>query len=134
MAVNGIVVYTMYSKFFNADTNACNDKTWTFIDPTGSSGLKLTKERRKRLNDMVDSANQKIQDAINSFRDRYWESKLELVTASWDKFVGATKGRFCEDGASDNPDNNVGLVFQRHDITPYFTPPEKKVEVAKATK
>ena len=133
MAVNGIVVYTLYAKFFNADTDACSDKTWTYLDPTGSSGLKLTKERRKRLNDMVDSANQKIQNAITSFRNRYETAKAELVTASWDNFVIATKGRFCEQGASDNPDDNLGLVFQRLDNTPKFIPPEK-VEVHQAVK
>lgn len=69
--VNGIVVYVFYGKFFNQNTDACDRETWTFIDPTGSSGLKLTKERRKKMNDRVDSANQKIQNAINRFHGRY---------------------------------------------------------------
>ena len=125
MNVNGIVVYTKYAKFFNADTDACDDKSWTYLDPTGSSGLKMTKARRKRMNDMVDSANCKIQNTIDSFNGRYLFAKMKLVTAEWENFVGATFGHFCEDGASEDPDNNIGLAFQRQDSTPQFVPPGK---------
>lgn len=51
---------------------------------------------------------------------------MTLVTASWDNLAGATRGRFCEEGASLNPKDDTGLVFQRHDNTPQFIPPEQK--------
>lgn len=90
IAVNRIAVYTKYAKFFNATTDACENKTWTFLDPTGSSGLKLTKDRRKQMNDMVDSANLKIQTSIDFFNAGLRLAKMRLVIVDWDSFVGAT--------------------------------------------
>lgn len=128
LRVNGITIYILYAKFFNTTTEACNDQSWTYLDPSGSSGLKMTQQHRKQMNDMVDSANQKIKNAVASFRDRYDFAKMELVTVDWDKFTGAIKGRFCEDGASLDPNDNDGLVFQRQDNTPRFIPPGEKTQ------
>ncbi|KAL9591774.1 MAG: hypothetical protein Q9179_007384 [Wetmoreana sp. 5 TL-2023] len=125
----GVVVYTLYAKFFNEVSTACNDQSWVIFDPTGGNGrnfgLKLTSQRRQRMNQMVEAANVRIQSAISKSHPKFEDRGITLQTADWNAYVERIKGRFCEDGAAMSPEDNLSLVFQRQDNTPRFIPPER---------
>ena len=98
LSKDGIIVYTLYAQFFNADTDACSFQTWNFVSSVpGITGVFLTKELRKKLNDLVVEANKKIQAAITA-RTSDPKQPLNIVVVDWDKTVGDRKGRFCEEG------------------------------------
>ena len=126
---NDVVVYTLYGKFFNETTTACNKHSWTLLDLTGSNGyyfgLKLTSERRHKMNMMVDSANKEIGTVIESARSSFETNKISLQVTDWDEYVGLTQGRFCEEGAPQDPEEDRKLAFQRKNQRPQFIPPEK---------
>ena len=98
----GLVVYTLYAQFFNADTDPCSSQTWNWFEGIipGSNGIKLTKDLRKKLNDLVVDANGKIQGAIAGQSGSTRPSKLDIVVADWDQAVRDNNGRFCEPGKS----------------------------------
>ncbi len=125
----GIVVYTLYAQFFNADTDACNSQSWDWFQGIipGDYGLKLSKELRKNLNDLVVTANTKIRGAIAGQSGSTRPSSLNIAIADWDAIVGENHGRFCEDGSADDPNDpsNAGLVFQRFNAAPIYIPPGK---------
>ncbi|KAL8851852.1 MAG: hypothetical protein Q9221_003278 [Calogaya cf. arnoldii] len=129
MKDNGVVVYTLYAQFFNDIDVGCNEKSWVLFDPTGRNGenfgLKLTTEKRQKMNEMVRAANKQIQAAVKSKMKSFESRQISLVVADWDAYIGKINGRFCEDGATPNPDDNRNLVFQRKDQTPRFIPPER---------
>ncbi|KAI9798476.1 MAG: hypothetical protein M1833_004742 [Piccolia ochrophora] len=118
----GLILWTLYAKFFNPDTDPCSEQSWAVFDPTGN-GLKLTKERRQKMNQLVEDANLKIQRAIASATGstRPFVGTLRLV--KWDNYVKAVEGRFCEKDSSGDPNHisNLGLMFQR-----FNTPPTNK--------
>ena len=120
----GFIVYTLYGQFFNADTDACSDETWNWFEGVipGSTGLKLTKELRKTLNELVVAANDKIKAAISA-------QKRKIAVADWDEAAGIIKGRFCEDGSASDPadKSNENLIFQRLGTAVSFIPGEKKL-------
>ncbi|KAL8776615.1 MAG: hypothetical protein Q9194_003046 [Teloschistes cf. exilis] len=76
MKDKGVVVYTLYAKFFNAVATGCNGQNWVLFDPTSRKGtnlgLKLTTQRRERMNQMVDTANQQIRTAIANSRPAFY--------------------------------------------------------------
>lgn len=127
---NGIVVYTLYAQFFNADTDACSSQTWDWFKEIipGNGGVKLTKDLRKTLNQMVLDANSKIKSAIASQSGSTRPSTLNIAIADWDAAAGETNGRFCEEGSADDPadPSNAGLLFQRKNTAARFIPPEKR--------
>ncbi|KAI4218378.1 MAG: hypothetical protein L6R36_008986, partial [Xanthoria steineri] len=129
MKDNGVVVYTLYAQFFNDVSVGCNDKSWVLFDPTGRDGehfgLKLTSQKRQKMNEMVRAANERIQAAIDTKTKSFESRQISLVVADWDTYIGKIKGRFCEDDAAPNPDDNRNLVFQRKDQTHRFTPSER---------
>jgi len=87
----------------------------------------LTKDLRKKLNDLVVEANTKIKGAIAGQSGSTRPSKLDIAIADWDDAVGKNNGRFCEEGSADDPDDpsNAGLIFQRLNAAPQFIPREK---------
>ncbi|KAL9583499.1 MAG: hypothetical protein Q9212_002670 [Teloschistes hypoglaucus] len=129
MKEKGVVVYTLYAKFFNAVATGCNKVNWVLFDPTlrkgTNRGLKLTTRRREKMNRMVDAANQQIRTAIENSRPAFEARGISILVADWDEYVGRINGRFCEEGAPANPDDNFSLVFQRQDNTPQFIRPEE---------
>ncbi|KAL8897389.1 MAG: hypothetical protein Q9207_007240, partial [Kuettlingeria erythrocarpa] len=126
-----IVVYTLYAQVFNDIDPACNEQSWVLFDPTGRSGkdidLKLTTDKRRKMNEMVLAANDRIRTAITNKQNGFESRKISIVIADWDPYVGKIHGRFCEEGATLNPDDNLSLVFQRQDQTPIFVPGDKKI-------
>ncbi len=133
MKDDGVVAYTLYGQFFNDTATACNDQSWVLFDPTGRSGkefgLKLMTQKRKKMNEMVLAANKRIRTAISYSQDAFDSRHVALVAADWDAYVGKIKGRFCEEGAPLNPDDNLSLAFQRQDQTPRYIPPAKVKQV-----
>ena len=97
----GIIAYSLYAQFFNADTDACSDQSWNWFKgllPNTNGEIKLTKDLRKQMNDLVVEANTKIKGAIASQSGSTRPSKATIVIADWDKTVGDIKGRLCEKG------------------------------------
>lgn len=98
----GIVVYTLYAQFFNADTDRCSSQAWNWgngILPQ-PMGIKLTKDLRKQMNELVVDANTKIQSAIASQSGSTRPARLNIQVVDWDKAVQDNHGRFCEEGES----------------------------------
>lgn len=131
MKDDAIVVYTLYAQFFNDIDPACNKQSWVLFDPTGRSGkefgLKLTTQKRRKMNEMVLAANDRIRTAITNKQNGFESRKISIAIVDWDPYVGKIHGRFCEEGATLNPDDNLSLVFQRQDQTPIFVPGDKKI-------
>ena len=96
MRQGNVVIFTLYAQFFNADTDECSSQSWDWVKEAG--GLKLTKELRKSLNDLVLAANTKLKAAIASQTSSSRPSRLNIATVDWDGYVGDNKGRFCEEG------------------------------------
>ena len=128
----GMAVYTLYGQFFNAETDACSAQTWNWFEGVieGQHGIKLSKELRKTLNQMVVDANKKIKDAIGEFTESSHGPSMSVAIADWDTAAGDAKGRFCEEGSADDPNDpsNDGLLFQRLN-TAQDNIPTKKAKV-----
>ncbi|KAL8871781.1 MAG: hypothetical protein Q9174_002458 [Haloplaca sp. 1 TL-2023] len=131
----GVVVYTLYAQFFNAQTDVCSSQTWNWFNDIipGDGGIRLTKDLRQKLNDLVLEANRKIQSAIASQSGSNRPSRLNILRVDWDQAVQDNQGRFCEEGSKDDPSDpsNAGLMFQRLDVGKHFIPPGKRDELAK---
>ena len=118
----GYIVYTLYGQFFNAETDECSQQTWNWFNTVipGSSGIKLSKGLRMKLNKLVLEANSKLGAAIKGH-------SRQIAIADWDQAAGDLHGRFCEKGSDPDPDHpsNAGLVFQRLNTQPHNTPSRK---------
>ena len=110
LSPQGVAIYTLYAQFFNADTDACTKQTWGWFTTTpGVSGVKLTKENRKKMNDLVLKANKKISTTIAS-QAGSTRPHLNVVIAEWDQVVSGSKGRFCEEGSLHHVANSCQTV------------------------
>lgn len=82
MAEDGIVVYNGYAEYFNEETDACTDDEIWYIPKKGPfTGLKLTKERRKKFNALVRGINDKIKTAIEEVKDSV---SYKIGFSNWD--------------------------------------------------
>jgi len=86
-----------YVKFFNAETDGCND--WTFAHPSVSTGKpRVVKGLRKEMNDLVDKFNRIQAEVVGSYSHPPFINpethRLHHETPS-DMFEGH---RFCESG------------------------------------
>ena len=100
LSFGGLVLYTLYAQYFNADTDACSDQTWNKLEEVvpGGGGIKLTKRLRKRLNELVLDANTKIRGAIASQSGSSRPATMNIKAVDWDQAVKDDQGRFCEEG------------------------------------
>ncbi|EEH42138.2 uncharacterized protein PADG_06958 [Paracoccidioides brasiliensis Pb18] len=125
MKNNGVVLHTLYGTFFNSETNPCDKQSWSlfnnlFLD--GGGGLMMTKDRRKKLNKLVQDANAKISKAIdNVSRDN---KHVKLVKVEWDDFGIKTQGRFCEN----KPVEKKQMFYMYGTSRPYI--PSQKKQIA----
>jgi hypothetical protein len=92
-----IITVTGYTRFFNADTEPCNNESlgiWW-------GGPKLKKEVRQRMNTLVLSVNEKLRKTVNNFNKGFASPRVFFVDYDAD-FDGH---RFCEPGVTE-PDYN----------------------------
>lgn len=120
MGTNGIVVYALYAKYFNDQTDGCTSENWWYPF-SGAFGITLTPARRTALNALVDNANKVVRRAIADATGSSRPRTFTVQTADWDPWLDTVPGRFCEPGASPDPDDssNANLQFFKFDTTPY---------------
>ena len=125
---NGIVVYTLYAKFFNdqADAPCTNNENWVYPGNAGSNSLLLTTDRRSKFNALLDAANRVLKQAVTDAPGRH--SGFNVVYADWDPWVTVINGHFCEPGSSPNPadPSNENLQFFKLDTTKRYVPGERR--------
>lgn len=109
---DGLIIYTLYAKFWNDAENYCDQQTWSYWDPlgTGITGLKLSHQNRQAMNKLTDDVNNALSSVIASARSSTREP-IPVYAAEWDDAVEAVKGRFCEDAASKDPAGNDDLLM-----------------------
>ncbi|KAL9622611.1 MAG: hypothetical protein Q9160_003108 [Pyrenula sp. 1 TL-2023] len=109
---NGVIIYTLYAKFWNDEENYCDKQTWAYWDPAGTGivGLKLSHQNRQAMNKLTDDVNTALNSAIASARSSTREP-IPVYAAAWDDSVGAVKGRFCEEAAAQSPDGNDKVLM-----------------------
>ena len=90
---NSKIFWTGYSHFWDDSTNQCDGVTWFFKANLGNRQY-LTQARRTKMNQLVDSVNQKIQDAIH-------RAGSQVVYVPWGVNVDYIKGHFCEPGVDE---------------------------------
>ncbi|KAF2434812.1 hypothetical protein EJ08DRAFT_693308 [Tothia fuscella] len=87
------VFWVGYERFWNPDTDACNDVSWAYSSALRSRKY-LTKDKRKQMNDITDALNDKIKTICGT--------NSRCVFVDTNGRVDHLKGRFCEDGVKEN--------------------------------
>lgn len=95
--------YTGYAKFFDTSDDACDNVSWHLWNEFRHK-VYLTKENRKRMNDLVDMMNDALRAAVE-------RAGPQVHFIDYDKYVGMTKGRFCQPG----DDESKGRSADRED-------------------
>ncbi|KAH7138736.1 SGNH hydrolase-type esterase domain-containing protein [Dendryphion nanum] len=137
LKVDGVIYYTGYAKFFDpdiAENDFCSrpENTWSlFLSKHVASGwifeepIVQTKENRKKLNDLVDRVNIKIENVI---REKAEGDKDRVRFVNYDSMFATVGARFCQRGVDRHEDNRMeDLAFyplNLHD--PFGTAPFKR--------
>ncbi len=101
----GMIYWTGYARFWNEETDQCNDQSWaTWFNIGEGNRVKLTKERRQRMNKMTDAVNRKIGEVVKTLGDR-------AVFVDYDRYFGELRGRFCEAGITEPDPSRPGVLF-----------------------
>ncbi|KAI9829474.1 MAG: hypothetical protein M1819_006294 [Sarea resinae] len=105
LAPGGTIYYTGYAKFWDASSNDCDSISWNIWSPLFTSQY-LTQARRQKMNDLVDSVNTKIEEAVQRGGD-------QVVFVDYDPYVGYLNGRYCLPGTNEDKGNaaNRNLLF-----------------------
>lgn len=102
---DGFIYYPTYARFFDATTTQCDSVTWAFPSATGNRPF-LTRDLRKRMNDLVDATNKVIRDAIAS-------AGSQVVFVDYDKYFTELTAGFCQKGVKEpDPKRSLTLFFQ----------------------
>jgi len=91
---NSKIFWTGYSHFWDDSTNECDEVSWTFRINVFNLQY-LTQARRTKMNILVDSVNQKIQDAVKRAGD-------QVVYVPWGANVDWIHGHYCEPGVDES--------------------------------
>ncbi|KAJ5178836.1 hypothetical protein N7492_002046 [Penicillium capsulatum] len=118
LAKDGKIYYTGYAHFWSdsmSDGDSCSKKTWSVYNQGGGKyalqpAVKLTVDRRKKMNELVDAVNKKIAEAVKRAGD-------QVVFVDYELDVRTSGGQFCEKGVDEpNPDRK-GLMFYELEIS-----------------
>ncbi|KAK2841526.1 hypothetical protein FQN49_006175, partial [Arthroderma sp. PD_2] len=99
MAKDSIVVYNGYARFFNTeDENCATKQQWNILRWLPiywfSTPLKLTIDRRKKFNVLVDNINKAIREVIKDVSD---EVDYNIGFSDWDLWaIEGVKGQMCD--------------------------------------
>ncbi|KAB5570388.1 SGNH hydrolase-type esterase domain-containing protein [Coniochaeta sp. 2T2.1] len=98
----GIVVYSGYAPFFSTENEDCADpkrQEWSRPEFWSwqywfKSPLRLTIDRRRRFNELVENINQAIRDVVAEFRND--RSKVyDIAFSDWSEWPAEVDGQFC---------------------------------------
>ncbi|KAF1998640.1 SGNH hydrolase [Amniculicola lignicola CBS 123094] len=104
---DGVIYYTGYAKFFDsdmADDDFCSkpENTWSLGEgPKNLAGwafqdvIVQTKENRKKLNDLIDVMNNKIEEVV---KQKAEGDKERVIFVNYDQAFGIVQGQFCKKG------------------------------------
>jgi hypothetical protein len=101
----GRIYVTGYAKFFNPDDQQCNSVTWSVWKAAKDKFKQpLDTARRKKLNDLVDATNAKIQAAVEN-------AGSQVVFVNYDPYFTSWGGLYCEPGVIEPDYNRDYLLF-----------------------
>ncbi|KAF2276400.1 SGNH hydrolase [Westerdykella ornata] len=102
----------MYPWFFNAETDDCDDSQFCFWN--SYCGEKMTKERRRSINDLTNEVNTVIRQAATEISDKF--KGTNKIIKIIDTNPAFQDNRFCEKGSKEpNPNNPHNYFFQLYD-------------------
>jgi len=92
-----------YAHFFDDTTDDCDNQTWSFWYQLAAKQY-LTKDRRQKMNQLVDNVNAKILAAVQAAGE-------QVVFVNYDPYVTFFNGRYCENGVNEPDGSRLGLFF-----------------------
>ncbi|KAL9621816.1 MAG: hypothetical protein Q9160_003789 [Pyrenula sp. 1 TL-2023] len=107
LSKDGKIYLTGYAKFFDATTSQCDGQSWDVwpqLYPQVDHRRFLTQARRKRMNDLVDAVNQKLEAAVKELGDK-------AVFVDYDRYYTELEGRYCENSVQEPSASRDGLLF-----------------------
>ena len=105
---------TGYAKFWNSETDDCDQASMTFWPHWVGNNPVLTKDVRRDMNDMLGELNNLIQQVIARVVATLPDNRRIVYVDTNDKFEGH---RFCEYGSKEpNPGNANNYFFQLYDL------------------
>ncbi|RYP70471.1 hypothetical protein DL769_004960 [Monosporascus sp. CRB-8-3] len=112
LADDGMIYHTGYGKFFGEDLSPeCDSVSWaTWLHKSYNiwePRKKLTADLRRRMNELVDAANEKLKAAAERAGD-----KVKFV--DYDSYIGKFGGRYCEPGVDESTtesNTRIRLMF-----------------------
>jgi hypothetical protein len=112
MNIGGVVVFSYYTRYFDTQTDDCERENWRW--PISLWGLRMTRTIRRRLNELVESANVALRLAVEG--GDHTNRRMTLMASDWDPWVTLRGGRMCMPGSSGKPDD-PGLMFYKLDTS-----------------
>ncbi|KAL2859377.1 SGNH hydrolase-type esterase domain-containing protein [Aspergillus pseudodeflectus] len=128
LAQDGMIYYTGYAKFFDEELSPeCDNVSWAVWYFRLYNGWQdkamLTRDHRKRMNDLVDAVNAKLEEAAT-------RAGPNVRFVNYDQYFGEFKGRYCVPGvdeAASDSNTRTGLMFYEHKTSdPFGTNPWKR--------
>ena len=122
---DSIVVVNGYAEFFDTTANNCEDQSWDifwWLKPLRAPE-KVTLDRRKRFNALVQTINNAIADAVQEIADDNSKIKYRIGFADWNQWVyNGVDGQMCSTKSNgDYPDpNQPDMQFIKPDTHPWF--------------
>lgn len=107
LSKDGKIYLTGYAKFFDATTSQCDGQSWDVwpqLYPQVDHKRFLTQARRKRMNDLVDAVNKKLEAAVNGLGGKG-------VFIDYDRYYTELEGRYCENSVQEPSPSRDGLLF-----------------------
>jgi hypothetical protein len=120
---SGAIYYTGYAKFWDTDIakdDFCSkrENSWSFFynvdEPTKiiSDRAFLSKDRRNKMNSLVDLANKVLKETVASKAKKNSKGQSDTVFIDYDGYFGDVQGRFCTKGVDKSEiDRKQDLVF-----------------------
>lgn len=107
------IFVTGYAKFFNSETDQCDGASFSVWALPGI-GDKMTKDRRRRLNGLVDLINQQLQSVVDNWRNEGGYTNIQFIN-----YDSAYEGhRLCENGISEPQRGSE--THESHNPNAYF--------------
>ena len=92
------IYWTGYAHFWDDSTNDCDKVTWSFLYNLGNRQY-LTQARRTKMNQLVDSVNKKIDEAVG-------RAGGQAIFVPWNAAVDYIEGHFCQPGVDEGKAKN----------------------------
>ncbi|KAM7217616.1 SGNH hydrolase-type esterase domain containing protein [Rhypophila decipiens] len=128
LAPGGKIYMAGYGEFWNEETSVCDSVSWSsWVKATYNNwqeNVKLSKDNRKVMNELVRSMNKVLEDAAGRHSG-------EVIFINYNDYVKDLGGRYCEYGVDESTtDSNArkGLMFYKHNsLDPLGNTPYKRL-------